>query len=47
MFLFAEYESNTDRNKTLWKIEEYLNKIRPYMKDIRNNLKIIWSWKIQ
>ena len=35
---YIEYESNDDRNKTL-SIEEYLNKIRPYLKDI-NNLKI-------
>ena len=33
-----EYESNSDRNKTL-SIEEYLNKIRPYLKDIINDLK--------
>ena len=35
---YIEYESNRDRNKTL-SIEEYLNKIRPYLKDIENNLK--------
>ena len=35
---YIEYESNRDRNKTL-SIEEYLNKIRPYLKDIKNNLK--------
>ena len=33
------YESNSERNKTL-PVEEYLNKIRPYLKDIINNLKI-------
>ena len=33
-----EYESNGDRNKTL-SIEEYLNKVRPYLKLIINNLK--------
>ena len=27
--------------------QEYLNKIRPYLKDIRNNLKKSDSWKIQ
>ena len=32
---YIKHESNDDRNK----IEEYLNKIRPYLKDI-NNLKI-------
>ena len=26
---YTEYESNTDRNKTL-SVEEYLNKMRPY-----------------
>ena len=30
---YIEYESNGGRNKTL-SIEEYLNKIRPYWKDI-------------
>ena len=34
---YIEYESSCDRNKTL-SVEEYLNKIRPYLKDI-NNLK--------
>ena len=33
-----EHESNSDRNKTLSE-EEDLNKIRPYLKDIINNLK--------
>ena len=36
---YIEYESNSDRNKTL-PVEEFLNKIRPYLKDIINNLKI-------
>ena len=35
---YAEYESNDDRNQTL-SVEEYLKKIRPYLKDIINNLK--------
>ena len=35
---YIESESNGDRNKTLL-VEEYLNKIRPYLKDIINNLK--------
>ena len=30
---YIEYESNSDRNKTL-SVEEYLNKVRPYLKDI-------------
>ena len=35
---YIEYESNGDRNKTV-SAEEYLNKIRPYLKDIINDLK--------
>ena len=35
---YIEYESNNDRNNTL-SVEEYLNKIRPYLKDIINYLK--------
>ena len=42
---YIEYKSNGDRNKTL-SVEEYLNKIRPYLKDI-NNLKKSDTWKIQ
>ena len=34
---YIEYENNGDWNKTL-SIEEYLNKIRPYFKDIINDL---------
>ena len=41
-----EYESNGDRNKTL-SMEEYLNKIRPYLKEIINNLKRSDTWKIR
>ena len=33
-----EYESKGEKNKTL-SVEEYLNNIRPYLKDIINNLK--------
>ena len=33
---YIEYESNGDRNKIL-SVEEYLNKSRPYLKDIINN----------
>ena len=36
--IYTEYESNGDRNKTL-SVEEYLNKIRPYLQEIINNLK--------
>ena len=35
---YIEYESNGDRNKTL-SIEEYLEKVWPYLKDIINDLK--------
>ena len=35
---YIEYESEGDRNKIL-SVEEYLNKIRPYLKDMINNLK--------
>ena len=41
-----EYKSNSDGNKTL-SVEEYLNEIRPYLKDIINNLKKIDTGKIQ
>ena len=40
-----EYESNGDRNKILL-VKEYLNKIRPYLKDIINNVKKSDTWKI-
>ena len=43
---YIEYESNGDRNKTL-SAEEYLDKIRPYLKDIISNLKKSDTWKIQ
>ena len=42
---YIECESIGDRNKTL-SVEEYLNKIKPYLKDI-NNLKTPDAWKIQ
>ena len=43
---YIEYKSNGDRNKPL-SVEEYLNKIMPYLKDIINNLKTCQTWKIQ
>ena len=43
---YIEYESDGDRTKTL-SVEEYPNKTRPYLKDIINNLKKSYSWKIQ
>ena len=43
---YIEYESKGDKNKTL-SVEKHLNKIRPYLKDIINNLKKSDTWKIQ
>ena len=43
---YIEYEGKCYRNKTL-SVEECLNKIRPYLKDIINNLKKCGTWKIQ
>ena len=43
---YIEYESNSDRNKTL-SVEEYLSKARPYLKDIINDLRKHGAWKIQ
>ena len=39
---YIECESKGDKNKTL-SFEEYLNKIRSYLKDIINNLKKTWQ----
>ena len=41
-----EYESSSDRNKKL-STPEYLNKIKPYLKDIANNLKKFDTRKYQ
>ena len=41
-----EYKSNSDRNNTL-SVEGYLNKIRPNLKDITNNLKKSDTQKIR
>ena len=43
---YIEYESNGETNKTL-SAEEYLNKIRPYLKNIINNLKKSDQWKFE
>ena len=44
---YIEYESNSsNRNKAL-PVEEYLNKIAPYLKGIINNLKKSDAWKIK
>ena len=42
---YIAYGSNRNRNKTL-SVEDYVNKIRPYLKDIINNLKKSDMWKI-
>ena len=41
----SEYESNSDRDKAP-SVEEYLNKISPYLKDIIHNLRKSDTWKI-
>ena len=43
---YIEYECNCNRNKTL-SVEEYLNKIRLFLKCIVNNLKKSDTCKIQ
>ena len=47
---YKEYESRGDKDKTL-SIEQYLNKIIPYLKELINNHKAINNgsneWKIQ
>ena len=42
---YIEYKSNGDKNRTL-SVEEYLGKIRPYLRDIINDLKQSDTWKI-
>ena len=42
---YIEYASNSDRNKTQ-SVAEYLNNIRPYLKDTINDLKQSDTWKI-
>ena len=43
---YIKNESNGGRSKTL-SVEEYLNKIRPYLKDLINNLKTSYTLEIQ
>ena len=43
---YTEHESSSNRNKALT-VEEYLNKIRQYLKDIINDIKKSDAWKIQ
>ena len=42
---YIEYKINNDRNRIL-SVEEYLDKISPYLRDI-NDLKQSYTWKIQ
>ena len=41
-----EYKSKGDRNKIL-SVEEYLDKIRPYLKGIIKDLKKSDTWQIE
>ena len=43
---YIEYESNGDRNKNL-SLDEYLNKIEPYLRGIITDLQNSDTWKIQ
>ena len=43
---YIKYGSKGDRNKTL-SAEKYLDKFRPHLKDIKNNLKKYDMWRIQ
>ena len=43
---YIENENNSDRNKTL-SVEEYLNEIRTFLKDIINNLKKFDKLQVQ
>ena len=43
---YIEYESNGDKNTKL-SLDEYLNKIKSYLRNIIINLQIFDSWKIQ
>ena len=43
---YIEYKSNSDKNRIL-SVEEYLDKIRPYLKDIITDLKKSDTLKIQ
>ena len=43
---YIEYENNGDKNWNL-SLDEYLNKIKPYLKDIISDLQNSDAWKIQ
>ena len=42
---YIEYESNGDRNRNL-SLDEYLNKIKPYLRNIIIDLESSDTWKI-
>ena len=43
---YIEYQSNGHRNKNL-SLKEYINKIKPYLRDIVIDLQEFDTWKIQ
>ena len=43
---YIKYKGNGDKSRIL-SVEEYLEKIRPYLRDIINDLKQSGPWKIQ
>ena len=43
---YIEYERKNGRNKNL-SVQEYLNKVKPYMGDIIIDLKKYGTWKVQ
>ena len=43
--IYIEYEIKGDKNKT-FSIKEYLNMIRPYLRDIMNDHKTQGKWKV-
>ena len=43
---YVQYKSNSDKNRIL-SVEEYLDKIKPYLKDIINDLRKSDERKIQ
>ena len=43
---YIEYESNRDKNRNL-SIDEYLNEIKPYLRNIIIDLQKSDTWKIQ
>ena len=43
---YIQYKSNSDKNRIL-SVEEYLDKIKPYLKDIINDLRKSDERKIQ